>query len=694
MPRDKQISLLAELKSRSSRNPVNERDVDATRKRDKRSESARIEIPQCRNPSRRASCLADPELFLRTYFPKRYGLGFGRDHQFIIQSVLNVASRGGCQAIAAPRGRGKSEIVKGMLVYLVCAELSRFIVAMAATTPLSERLFKDFKSKIANNDSLMEDFPEICWPVRCLEGAPQRAARQHIDGSLTRIVWAGSYISIAHVPDSPFGGVKMAYSGLDSAFRGMNIDGDRPDLIIIDDPETKESAKSEMQIEDRETMLDQDIAGLVGQDSQMGVVITSTVQNWFCLSAKLTTPALKPAYNGKRFGLIESWPTHAEMWEEYIAIRRANQQAGDALGIGAADFYFGHMEAMDEGVSMISDHFNKIETADGKQTVYSAIQQAYNKIADTSLSAFKTEYQNDPDPEEEPETVGLTAGKVASRISGYDQGQLPPDTEHITIGCDIGKYYSHWAKIAWQGNAIGCVIDYGVIETPSMTTATDSKAVMAALLPALLSWRTDMIAETKLDFCLVDSGDYTDAVYEFIRTVGGTPFAAAKGWDKGRFAIGKESGTRRLFTEAYAQHQPQERIWLYNINTEHWKQWVHERFATKTFDEQQQRNDATLSLYSCPDDVKRHISISHHIVAEERRDIFEPGKGIKRKWIVKSRNNHYLDAVALACAAAGCLGVRVIPRVSVPTMPPVSKNDRRPAILTPHGQPFLVTERK
>ena len=676
------------------RAPINERDTDATRKRIIRSESARIEIPLCRNPKRRESCLSDPERFMRTYFADRYRLQFGKDHQFIIQSVVDIAQRGGKQAIAAPRGRGKSEVVKGLLVYLVAAQLSRFIVAMAATTPLAERLFKDFKRKVEGNDLLLEDFPEICWPVRCLEGAPQRAARQHIDGKPTRIVWAGNYISLPHVAGSPYGGVKMTYSGLDAAFRGMNIDGDRPELIVIDDPETKESANSEMQIADRKTMLDQDIDGLVGQDNRMGVVITSTVQNCYCLSAMITDPKTLPAYNGRRFGLIESWPTNAELWDEYIAIRRANQQAGDMLGLGAVEFYLDHRDAMDAGVSMISDHINQIENDAGDLTIHSAIQQAYNKIADTSLSAFKTEYQNDPDPEDEPETIGLTAGKVASRISGFLQNEMPPDTEFVTVGCDIGKYYSHWCKIAWHGNAVGNVVDYGVIETPSMTTATDSKAVMAALLPALMAWRTDMIADGKLDFCLVDSGDYTDAVYEFIRSVGGTPFAAAKGWDNNRFTLGKDGKDRRTFIECFAHHLPAEKIWLYNVNTEHWKQWTHERFATNTFDDDNRFNDGALSLYAAPDDRKRHNSISHHIVAEERRDVFVPGKGNVRKWVVVNRNNHYLDAVALACAAAGCLGVRVIPRVAMPTMPPVSKVDRRPAITTPHGQPFLATERK
>jgi hypothetical protein len=671
-----------------------ERDTDAQRKRDKRTESARIVIPPVVNMDRRLEALSDPFKFLKTYLADRYQLAFGRHHQFMIESIVSRARNGGRQAVAAPRGCGKSEIVKGLLVYLVLSELIRFPLAVAATSSLAKRLFRDFRTKFGTNQLLYEDFPEVCHPVRCLEGAPQRAARQHIDGVLTNIVWTSNdYLRLPNVPGSPYGGVKMAYFGLDAAFRGVNIDGDRPDFIMIDDPETAESAKSDLQIGDREETLDKDIAGLAGQESSLTIVTLTTVQNAKCLSFKLTDRSIKPSHNGVRFGMIEKWPERMDLWEEYIAIRRANQEAGDEHGLNAVAHYIDNWDAMNAGVEMLVDYFVEVEV-EGVQLVHSAIQQAFNKIADTSLSAYKSEYQNDPDPDEQPDTVGLTAGKVASRISGLIQGEKHPDTEFVTIGLDIGKYFSHWVKVGWHGNAIGNVLDYGVMETPGMMTADSSQAVMNALLPALLQWRIDMIAETDIDFCLVDSGDYTDAVYEFIRQVGGTPFAAAKGWDPGRFHMPKERKADKIpFTECYASHLPAERLWLYNVQTEYWKQWVHERFVTATFDEQQIPNSGTLSLYAAPGDRRRHLSFSQHVVAEERRDIFVPGKGIQRKWVVVNRNNHYLDAVALACAAAGCLGVRVIPRVSLPAAIPAKPQPQRPAILNPYGQPFLATER-
>ena len=696
MPRIRQSQVMAILKERATKNwKHSERDVDASRKRDKRSESARIEIPECVNMSRRIEALADPVIFLRTYLSDRYSLEFGPHHQFIIDSIVSRARNGGRQAVAAPRGCGKSELVKGLLVYLTLAELIRFPLVVAATSQLAKRLFRDFRNKFATNRLLYEDFPEVCHPVRCLEGAPQRAARQHIDGRLTNIVWTSSdYVRLPDVPGSPFGGVKMAYFGLDAAFRGVNIDGDRPDFVLIDDPETAESAKSDLQIGDREETLDKDIAGLAGQNTSLSIVTLTTVQNARCLSFKLTDRCLKPSHNGVRFGMIRKWPDRMDLWEEYIALRRANQEAGDEHGRGAVQHYLDNRAAMDAGVEMLVDHVVQVEV-DGVQVVHSAIQQAFNKISDTSLSAYKSEYQNDPDPDEQPDTVGLTAGKVASRVSGLIQGETHPDTEFVTIGLDIGKYYSHWCKVAWHGNAVGNVVDYGVMETPGMMTADSKQAVINALLPSLLQWRADMLENGSIDFCLVDSGDFTDAIYEFIRQVGGTPFAAAKGWDRGRFRLPKERTKDRLpFQECYASHLPAERIWLYNVNTEHWKQWVHERFATETNDDQQMPNSGTLSLFAAPGDRRRHLSFSQHIVAEERRDIFVPGKGTVRKWVVVNRNNHYLDAVALSCAAAGCLGVRVVPRVALDQVEPPKQQARRPAIVNPYGQPFLATERK
>jgi hypothetical protein len=693
MPAEKQQTTLLALKELASRESSTERDKDVIRKREQRSESARIEIPECKNPKRREECLQDPERFLVTYFADRYRLGMGKDHRFIIQSIYDRAHTGGRQAIAAPRGRGKSEIVKGMIPYLVLANLVRFPLPIAATTPLAKRLYVDFKKKIATNEMLLEDFPEVCFPVKALEGAPQRAGRQHVDGKLTGIVWAGDYLCLPTVEGSPYGGVKMTYYGLDAAFRGANIDGDRPDFILIDDPETRESAKSIQQIHDREQIIDQDISGLVSQEDNLTMAIITTCQNRYCLSYKLTDPKQKPAYNGRRFGMIVQWPKNSHMWDEYIAKRHAGQSSGDEYGREAVQYYLDNRAEMDEGVEMITEAFVPVTLASGEEMVHSAIQQAYNKIADTSHDAYCTEYQNEPPQEDQIEVMGLSAARVQSRIHRLPQRQAPSTTELRTVGIDIGNRNSHWTDIAWEGNAIGSVVDYGIMET-HLEYQADDKAIEVAILASLEVWADEVVEKINPLICLIDSGSgkgHTQAVYEFCRRRG-RPFFPSKGWDAGRFRMPPQTDEKVPFVDAWAHKLIKDNVWLYNINTEAWKRWVHQRFLTAAYDDGGNRNDGSLTLFDPGPDKRRHLSFSHHITAEEEQLIPVDGKEMKRVWFVKNRNNHWLDSTALACAGAGCVGVELISATKAPA-PRIKKLEPTQPLRDPHGRPFVATNR-
>ena len=209
-----------------------------------------------------------------------------------------------------------------------------------------------------------------------------------------------------------------------------------------------------------------------------------------------------------------------------------------------------------------------------------------------------------------------------------------------------------------------------------MTKSSEPEAVAISLMKSLSEWRTDTLAENPPDFGLIDSGYCTDAVYEFIRQSGGSPFAAAKGWDTGRFRIGESKQGRRVFHEAYAQYMSEEKIWLYNVHTEWWKQWTQERFLTKNMTDGN-FNDGSCSVFNAGRDPKRHLNFSHHICAEGREELFVEGKGIVRSWKVYNRNNHWLDAMALGHAALGVLGVRLIPRVSLVTAPQTKRPEQQ-----------------
>ncbi len=687
-PKKEQAKMLAEL----LRGPASERDKDATRKRVDRSESARIVIPACRNPQRRERCLADPELFLTTYFPEKYGLGFGRDHQFMIEAFVRCARDRTWQAVLAPRGRGKSEVFKGIQVYVVLAGLVRFPLAVAATTDLAKRLYDDFKRKLANNEKLAADFPEVCYPIRALEGAPQRASRQHIDGQLTNIVWTGDYIRLPDVPGSPYGGVKMTYYGLDAAFRGANIDGDRPDFIGIDDPETRESAKSIGQIADRESILLQDIVGLKSQEQNLAIIVLSTAQNRYCLSFRLADPKQFPAFSGERFGKIVKWPKNMEAWDTYIALRHADQEAGDRLLTKSVEYYRDNVEMLHADAEMITEHFVAVEI-DGVSLVDSSLQEAFNQIADTSMDAYRTEYQNDPPAEDDIESNKLTAARVQSRTLKFVHREIPPSTELRTLGLDIGDRASHWTDVAWEGNAIGSVVDYGIMETYGLASNPDAKAIELAILASLEVWADDVVAKINPLLVLIDSGSgrgHTQAVYEFCRRRG-APFFPSKGWDQKRFRMpARMPEAKEPFLECWAHKLIEEQVWLYNVNTEWWKRWGQQRFITEPFDAGGHRNDGSLVLFSHEEDKRRHLSFAHHIVSEEEQRIPVLGGEYKRVWKTKNRNNHWLDATALACAAAGAVGVRLIEGPQEVQIVQRKQPESKP-LTDQYGRPFVAT---
>lgn len=694
---------------------LSERQRDAERKRKIRAAGSSITIPKCKNPKRRAACLADPVLFLQTYFGPRFKYAFATHHIDMIETIIACARDGGDQAIAAPRGDGKSQIAVHMLAYVILKQYVRFPVIVASTRKLADGLFSQFKGFWSKNKLLLEDFPEICVPVRELEGAPSRAARQNVNGENTYICWTADKLRFPVVPRSPYGGVCLMFFGLDSAIRGVHDEGNRPDFILIDDPETPDVAKNDEQNAKIEQMIDSDIAGLGAGDSHLARVILTTIQNCHCYSYRVTDTRIKSSWNGRRHAMLAKWPdcwsddAEQKYWHEYIALRERDQSKGDKYGKTATAFYLANQAAMDAGAIITNENrYSRKTNPAGELIEHTALQAFFNRVCDWKLPRVLAELQNNPEEEEQVQTAGLTAGLVASRLSGFMQNEAPLSVECFTVGLDLGDRYCHWVKVGWWGRAIGCVVDYGVMETHGLGTNPDTKAIQHALLNAFPGWRTDMLSENSPLLALVDSGDgqHSDAVYKFCREAG-SPFFPSKGYAQNRFHMGSASETRALFLECYANVQnpkTQDAFWLYNVNTEYWKGWLQERFLTRTFDDSQLHNDGSLSLFSPPkgkQDLRLHFSFSQHIVAEERQTFFQPGKGTKIEWYRRNKNNHYLDALALACAAAGCVGIRLTRDVvtesqSKPASPqPAPRRESRPApvFTNPHGQPFLVTQR-
>lgn len=607
----------------------------------------------------------------------------------MIKAIVHVATYGGDQAIAGERGLGKTSIAQRVVLMLMIWGRVRFPIFISKNGPEARGSLEEVKDELENNDTLADDYPEVCAPIRALEGAPQRASQQTVNGQRTRIRWKEDYIIFPTVKGSRASGVILVARGIDGSIRGMKKRSIRPDVVIIDDPDSEESAESASETDKRTRTIDRAVAGLAGPGKRIARVMLCSCMNRRCVAYTFTDPQQKPSWNGKRYRMLITPPAAEEHWERYILLRQQGQQNGDdPTGRAATAYYKANLRAMNRGAKVSDDErFVSEAGPDGEPIEISALQHCYNIIADRGMENFLTECQNDPPEEIMPETSGITPTLVQTRLSRTDKGVVPDGTMALTAGVDVGRYGLHWMVIAWRDEAVGTIIDHGVedVHSPKMQRDQGRKrgeefkeqgvqhAILQALRSLRLMWITDSycgLDDTPMSIWPigVDYGYYSDAVMAFVREVGGDPWRAMKGHGTGKGLaafrqIRKPSADiprRHIGDQWYATREPMHQL-LYHTHTDYWKRWVHDRFGTKPGD------PGSMTLFG--DEARIHITVSHHLTAEQEETKFIPGVGSVTKWIPIRANNHWFDACYMACVAANMAGVKLLPTGAPKTAP-------------------------
>jgi hypothetical protein len=645
----------------------------------KRASDRDIKIPCPKDPIRRRDALQDGELFLTTYFPEVFFEPFTADRRDMHDSIVRAAMYGGDQAIAGTRGEGKTKLAIYTALYLTLTGLAVFPIVIGKNQRKSESELRTVREKLQQSERLLQDFPEICQPFKAVGGWSSRARMQTVAGEFSRLELAADHLIYPTIgrhqlpndwPEDiePVSrGQILASIGIDGGIRGTNYRDIRPDIAIIDDIEDRQAAESDAVIEKNEDIIEKDIAGLASSAKRVARVFLCTIQNRKCIAFKFTDPKKKPSWKGKRYRKMIKRPDRMDLVQEYMTKRI--ERADDDPDAREAFRFWRDNRAEIERDCVVSNpsSFDGTIHEDGEPLELSAIQSYFNKVADWGEEAVATEIDNDPPDEVGPQGSGLSWQMVAGRLSGLDRGQLPANASCVTAAIDLGKYLCHWVVIAWWKGAGGCVIDYGRAEVVGTDKGMDNQASEPQIYKALLNWRDEILnkkyvdaagSARKVDAVFVDSGTFTDAAYQFVRDVGGTPFYVSKGIGNYRDKT-TETDKIKPGNHFHAAYQEAQGLWLYELNTDYWKQFIHERFLTPTFDEQNFLRRGALSLFTQPGD-KKHTSYAQHVVAEELVSEFKEGKGLKTYWNVVSDNNHWLDATYMAAAAASARGIYLL----------------------------------
>lgn len=646
-------------------------------------------LPNVVDPARKMRAMRSLRVFCEEYFPEAFPLHWSEDHLTVIKKIELAVRFGRLFAQAMPRGSGKTTLIEVACVWAALIGAIPFILIVCATADMGEIMLESIKTHLANNERLLEDFPEVCYPIRKLERINNRAAGQTYLGKPTEICWTGNMIILPSIAGSQASEVIIKATGMDSGnLRGQKhtrADGRiiRPSLVIMDDPQTRESAYSLTQCDQRERILMGDILGMAGPGKKIAGIICCTVIRRGDLADRLLDRKIHPVFQGVRTKALYEFPKRMDLWEKYWEIRK-DSLVSEGDGREATHFYRENRAAMEDGAHVAWPA--RIDPGD-----LSALETVLNWYF-TDKAAFFAERQNAP-LEDHADEDYLTGPQIAAKLNGYARRIVPAECQWLTAMIDVHYNLLYWAVVAWSESFTGWILDYGTF--PEQRTRHFSLASAAVTMPRLYPTETKEGAVvvglgatieriSKIEYQredgvpmhvahgMIDSGFIPNEVRTAIRTsVHGSIWLPSLG--QGVRAANKPfADYRRYPGDRTGNHWriPGVRGQLMrhvDIDTNFWKSFMQSRFLTGL------ANAGSLSFYGR--DPHEHRLIAEHLTAEYRVRTQGRGRTVD-EWYIKpgSPDNHWLDVLVGCCVGASILGAK-LPGVN-PDPPRVRKKVR------------------
>ncbi len=640
-------------------------------------------VPEIEDCERRKACGESFRLFCETYFPGAFYREWSDDHQRVIGRIEKAVREGGLFAFAMPRGSGKTTLARCSALWAVLYGYRPFVCLIGAADDRAKELLIPIKKHIVENPLLLADFPEAVHPLRCLENSSKRQLQQHIQGRLTHVHWGQEKlvfptIEREHLPralrddgyeGSPSCGSIITTTSLDANMRGQQhsrVDGSviRPSLVLLDDPQTRQSAASPTQTKRRMELLNGDVLGMAGPGEQIAAVLTCTKIYDGDLADQVLDREKNPEWDSECTKLVYAFPTNEKLWDEYSHLRRSRGRAA------ATEFYRRHREAMD------ADAVVAWPARYDPKTEVSAIQHAMNLKLKVGPEAFASEYQNEPVLEQINDQV-LTVEQVCDKTNGHQRGAVPPACTKLTMFIDVHDRLLFYCVCAWQEDFTGYVIDYGTFPqqkrytfTLASATRTLGRAFPGAGVDGAIHAGMDKLISTylsrewkrgdglmKIDRLLVDMGYKPGIVADVKRKVGGTAMMPAKG-------VGIRASRKPLSTYTRHPGEVHGHFWYIPnvrrtgefphvlVDVNYWKTFVHSGLLTAPGDR------GCISLFG--NDGREHELFAEHVAHSETWVETTALGRVVHEWSPRPTrpDNHWFDCLVGCAAAASMCGVK------------------------------------
>lgn len=583
---------------------------------------------------------------------------FCDEQLYMIEQVEQVLRHGGEVPLCIFRGGCKTTFCEWGILFACLTGLQRFALVVAASTGQANLIVNNIKIILQHNPLLLADYPEVCFPIARLENVTIRAKAQMLDGEPTRIHFGADYLQLPRVAGSQASGAIIMGKGADGQLRGLNVEGMRPTVVLIDDPQTNESAESLTQTQKRWDNIMSSMKGLAGHGVSLALLATVTVIKKDDLAERILAK-----WHGKRFGILRSMPKNLAAWEDYHEeYERTKAAISDPLQRAEImkQYYLDRREVLDAGAEAAwESHYTAGEA--------SAIQHAMN-LYFFDKKAFWAEYMNQPMADEklvDNLTMDDLVRKIRTDIPG---GVVPAACTKVTAGIDVQKDCLYYLVTAWDDSFGGHVLEWGRFPKglKKMSTYLPNTSLeeqigtcirdLGAQLQQATYRKDDGVEEMYISKVVLDAnwGPYSQVIRNASKPFGRW-MDPCFGWGKGpesRFlakakVFGEERGTE-WHVPVLGKGEPCRTV---TYNTNWWKSHVRNRILAGVLGQ--------TSLTFPKGDTASHSKLFQHLLSE-RSSKLTGVYGTIDKWVlVPGQPNHWWDCLVMSAVGAAMTGVHL-----------------------------------
>lgn len=643
-------------------------------------------IPAIVDQERRDAARMCLRTHLETYHAADFEIGWSPSHLLLINAIQTAIFEGLQQAIGYPRGSGKTTICQRGVMWGALHGHRRFPMIFAAESTKATGHLKTIKLELMSNDMLLEDFPEVCFPFRCTEGIAQRANHQTCRGEPTDIELGSDNIVFPRVDETIARGNSEIIIGVGtvtgSAARGSLVRGTRPDLALIDDPQTDKSAKSPVMIQERTKSINAGILGMAGPNKSIAALMTCTVIAKDDLADKHLDRKIRPEWHGIRVKMMDSMPVNMTMWDQWSDLMREKHENDLPLD-DVHQFYIDNREKMDEGAKIYWD--GRIWPG-----FVSAIETAmFFYYRDPAV--FASEFQNEPvemDSDEGMPSVEI----IRKQTNDRRKRAVPRNVEKITAFVDVQKKMLFFVVVGWEANFTGHVLEYGTWpdQRRKYFTKLDARVTMGHKVPGA-SWETCLNkalkslileqlnhpyiredgVEMRIERGLVDAqwGESTATVYSMLADSKVAPV-----WMPSHGMAVRAS--QKALNDVAQKRKSKTKVGV------HWRVTKHEQYKIErvTFDANFWKSFHAARWNTEPGDPgsmflhgrRDHLLFAEHLNAEYGILVESGGRSVT-EWKAKpGQDNDWLDGMIGNSVAASMLGIKT---QSIRAMIPKTESD-------------------